>query len=76
MGREIPVKQALGNNFTIRMTREFISIPEIIIRTQVPQEIIYKSYLGNITELRELSCNAYRFLQGGCNEKTGASDLF
>lgn len=44
MGREIPVMQALGNNFTIRMTREFISIPEIIIRTQVPQEIIYKSY--------------------------------
>jgi hypothetical protein len=44
MGREIPVKQALGNDFTIRMTREFISIPEIIIRTQVPQEIIYKSY--------------------------------
>ena len=43
LGREIPVEQALGNNFTIRMTREFISIPEIIIRTQVPQEIIYKS---------------------------------
>jgi hypothetical protein len=41
--REIPVKQALGNNFTIRMKREFISIPEIIIKTQVPQEIIYKS---------------------------------
>ncbi len=41
--REIPVKQALGNNFTIRMKREFVSIPEIIIKTQVPQEIIYKS---------------------------------
>jgi hypothetical protein len=41
--REIPVKQALGNIFTIRMKREFISIPEIIIKTQVPQEIIYKS---------------------------------
>jgi hypothetical protein len=41
--REIPVRQALGNNFTIRMKREFISIPEIIIKTQVPQEIIYKS---------------------------------
>jgi hypothetical protein len=41
--RDIPVKQALGNNFTIRMKREFISIPEIIIKTQVPQEIIYKS---------------------------------
>ena len=44
MGREIPLKQALGNNFTIRIKREFISIPEIIIRTQVPQEILYKAY--------------------------------
>lgn len=41
--REIPLRQTLGNNFTIRMKREFISIPEIIIKTQVPQEIIYKS---------------------------------
>jgi hypothetical protein len=43
-GREIPVEQALGNNFTIRMKREFISIPEIIIRTQVPQEIIFRAF--------------------------------
>jgi len=42
--RDIPVVQALGNNFTIRMSREFISIPEIIIRTQIPQEIIYKAF--------------------------------
>ncbi len=41
--REIPVEQALGNNFTIAMKREFIPIPEIIIRTRVPQEIIYKA---------------------------------
>jgi hypothetical protein len=40
--REIPVVHYLGNDFTIKMKREFISIPEIIIRTQVPQEIIYK----------------------------------
>ncbi len=43
IGREIPVKQSLGNNFRITMTREFIPIPEIIIRTQIPQEIIYKT---------------------------------
>ncbi|MCU0473739.1 MAG: carboxypeptidase-like regulatory domain-containing protein [Bacteroidales bacterium] len=43
IGREIPVEQALGNNYTIRMKRDFISIAEIIIRTQVPQEIIYKT---------------------------------
>lgn len=41
--REIPVVQALGNNFTIRLKREFISIPEIIIRTQIPQEILAKT---------------------------------
>ncbi|MDQ1296170.1 MAG: hypothetical protein QG611_148 [Bacteroidota bacterium] len=43
IGRDIPVEQALGNNYTIRMKRDFISIAEIIIRTQVPQEIIYRT---------------------------------
>jgi hypothetical protein len=41
--REIPVMQSPGNNFTISMKREFISIPEIIIRSHIPQEIIYKT---------------------------------
>lgn len=41
--REIPVEQAVGNIFNISLIREFISIPEIIIRTHVPQEIIRKS---------------------------------
>ena len=41
--REIPVRKALGNNFTIYMKREFISIPEIIIRNQIPQEIITRA---------------------------------
>ncbi len=41
--REIPIQQALGNNLTISMQREFISIPEIIIRNQIPQEIILKA---------------------------------
>lgn len=45
-GREIAVKQALGNNFTISMKREFISIPEIIIRNQIPQEIISRARLA------------------------------
>jgi hypothetical protein len=43
-GREIPVNQALGNNLTISMKREFIPIPEIIIRNQIPQEIILKAF--------------------------------
>jgi hypothetical protein len=42
-GREIAVKKVFGNNFTISMKREFISIPEIIIRNQIPQEIISRA---------------------------------
>ncbi len=42
--RKIPVRQALENNFTIRMMREYISIPEIIIRNQAPQEILRKAF--------------------------------
>jgi hypothetical protein len=41
--RDIPVKKALGNNFVLSMKREFVSIPEIIIRTQVPQDIIARA---------------------------------
>jgi hypothetical protein len=43
IGREIPVKLVTGNNFKIPMKREFISIPEIIIRNQIPQEIINRA---------------------------------
>jgi CarboxypepD_reg-like domain len=43
LGREIPIKQAFGNNLTISMMREFISIPEIIIRNQNPLEIISRA---------------------------------
>ncbi|HLN55226.1 MAG TPA: STN and carboxypeptidase regulatory-like domain-containing protein [Bacteroidales bacterium] len=43
IGRNIPVNQAIGNNMTITMRREYISIPEIIIRNQIPQEIILKA---------------------------------
>jgi hypothetical protein len=44
--REIPVQQSLGNNFRVAMRREFISIPEIIIKNQIPQEIIKKTVSG------------------------------
>lgn len=43
VGREIPVSQAAGNNLAISMKREYISIPEIIIRNQIPQEILIKA---------------------------------
>jgi hypothetical protein len=42
-GREIPVRKVFGNNFTISMMREFISIPEIIIKNQNPVEIINRA---------------------------------
>jgi hypothetical protein len=43
ISREIPLKQALGNNLSVSLVRDFVSIPEIIIRTQIPQEIILKA---------------------------------
>jgi hypothetical protein len=47
--REIPVQQSLGNNFKVAMRREFIAIPEIIIKNQIPQEIINKT-ISKISE--------------------------
>ncbi len=44
INRKIPVHSAIGNNFNIKMKREFISIPEIIIKNQAPQEIIRRAY--------------------------------
>jgi len=44
LGREIPVKKVFGNNLTISMKREFISIPEIIIKNHNPQEIISRTF--------------------------------
>ncbi len=40
---EKPLSQVKGNNVSIAMEREFISIPEIIIRNQIPQEIISRA---------------------------------
>ena len=44
--KEIPVSQTLHDVLSISMKREFISIPEIIIKNQIPQEIIYKTVLA------------------------------
>lgn len=44
--RKIPVRQAVNNYFNIRMMREYIPIPEIIIKNQVPQEIMRKAYMA------------------------------
>jgi hypothetical protein len=50
---EIPVNQAFRPDLSITMKRDFISITEIIIRNQIPQEIIYKSLLA----IRHNYCN-------------------
>jgi CarboxypepD_reg-like domain len=42
--RQIPVKETIENYFNIRMKQKYISIPEIIIRHQAPQEILRKAY--------------------------------
>jgi hypothetical protein len=43
VGKEIPVKKALEKNLTILMKRDYISIPEIIIKNQNPKEIILRA---------------------------------
>jgi len=47
--RQIPVRQAINDIFNIKMIREYISIPEIIIKNQAPQEIMRKAY-NNISD--------------------------
>lgn len=42
-GRQIPVNQAVTGLIKIDLRREFISIPEIIIKNQIPQDILVKS---------------------------------
>jgi hypothetical protein len=63
IGREIPVKNAFGNNFTISMKREYIAIPEIIIKSQNPQDIIsraLKSISYNYGDTPALMTGFYR----------------
>ena len=38
--RIIPVNQAVGNNYVIELERDYISIPEVIIRTRDPVELV------------------------------------
>ncbi len=57
---ELPVSKALSHNLKIPMRREFISIPEIIIRNQIPQEIIYKT----VASLHKNYCNVPAHMTG------------
>lgn len=42
-GRQVPVLQAMTISFKVELRREFISIPEIIIKNQIPKDIIIRS---------------------------------
>lgn len=68
--RSIPVRQALGSNFSIAMTREFISIPEIIIKNQIPQEIIYKAVAAIPKNYGNTPANMTAFYREGVLRKT------
>jgi len=57
---ELPVRQAFRSDLSISMRREFISIPEIIIKNQIPQEIIYKTVLA----IRRNYCNEPAYMTG------------
>jgi hypothetical protein len=46
IGKEIAVKQTFISNLKILMKREYISIPEIIIKNQVPQEVISRARMA------------------------------
>jgi len=50
LNRAIPIAQIIGNNFTFKLFRDYIPIPEIIIRTQVPSDIIKRA-------IREIPAN-------------------
>lgn len=67
--REITVQQSLGSNFVIAMRREFISIPEIIIRNQIPQEIINKSLLAIGRNYGNTPANMTAFYREGVLKK-------
>ncbi|HAM09354.1 MAG: hypothetical protein A2X05_19015 [Bacteroidetes bacterium GWE2_41_25] len=43
LNTEVPLSKAFVSNLEITLMREFISIPGIIIKNQIPQEIIYKA---------------------------------
>jgi hypothetical protein len=67
--RSIPVRQSFGNNFRIAMVREFISIPEIIIRNQIPQEIIRKSLSSRAKNYGNTPANLTAFYREGVLKK-------
>ena len=61
--------KSFESNLTIFMKKEFISIPEIIIKNQIPQEIINRTLRAIGRNYGNYTCLNDRFLQGRSYEK-------
>lgn len=68
LNRQIPVSEALGNDFTIQMFRDYIPIPEIIVRSQVPQEIIRRSVESVSTNFGVTPAEMWGFYREGISK--------
>lgn len=68
--RKIPVRQTIDNYFNIRMMREYIPIPEIIIKNQIPQEIMRKAYTSISRNYGSSPANMRAFYREAVQRKT------
>lgn len=66
---EIPVSQVQKEELSIMMKRQFISIPEIIIKNQIPQEIIYKTVLAIRNNYSNIPAHLTGFYREGVLKK-------
>jgi len=65
LNRNIPVREALGNDFNIAMSRDYIPIPEIIIRSQIPEEIIRRCVEATSVNFGETPATMWGFYREG-----------
>lgn len=70
VGRQLPVKDFQGNNLNIYMEREYISIPEIVIRSQIPREIINKAVKAIPSNYGNTPASLTGFYREGVLKKT------
>lgn len=59
--QKIPVSRSIDGKLTINLSRVYVPIPEIIIRNQVPQEIIRRAYNSVIKNYGNTPANLTAF---------------
>jgi len=69
LGKEISLSNSFNNDLTIRMQRDFIPISEIIIKTQIPQEIISKARLAIVRNYSNTPAYLSGFYREGVMKK-------